>query len=102
LYGAAVFGDIAVNRTASYASSRWAALVLIAVTLMLTGCGRKGGLDLPPNVPVQPTAAAEGNAEADAAANKGTLFNPSFGMDRPPAATAGRKRDFVLDPLLND
>jgi hypothetical protein len=30
------------------------------------------------------------------------LFNPSFGMDKPPAATAGRKKAFVLDPLLND
>jgi predicted small lipoprotein YifL len=102
LYGAAAFGDIAVNRTASYASSRWAGLVLIAVTLALTGCGRKGGLDLPPNAPVQPTAAAEGTAEADAAASKGTLFDPSFGMNKPPTAPAGRKKAFVLDPLLND
>jgi predicted small lipoprotein YifL len=102
LYGAAAFGDIAVNRTTSSASSRRAAFVLIAVTLALTGCGRKGSLDLPPNTPMQPTAAAGGNVEADEAANKGTLFNPSFGMDKPPAATAGRKKAFVLDPLLND
>ena len=51
---------------------------------------------------MQPTASAGGNAEADAAANKGTLFDPSFGMDKPPAATPGRKKAFVLDPLLND
>jgi predicted small lipoprotein YifL len=102
LYGAAAFGDIAVNRTASSASSRWATLVLIAVTLALAGCGRKGALDLPPNAPMQPTASAGGTAEADPAANKGTLFDPSFGMDKPPAATAGRKKAFILDPLLND
>jgi predicted small lipoprotein YifL len=100
LYGAAAFGDIAVNRTTSSASSKWAALVLIAVTLALAGCGRKGGLDLPPNAPVQPTAAAE--PEPDAAANRGTLFDPSFGSDRPPAATKGTKKSFVLDPLLNN
>jgi predicted small lipoprotein YifL len=102
LYGAAAFGDIAVNRTASSASSKWAALVLIAVTLGLAGCGRKGALDLPPNAPMQPTASAGGNAEADEAVNKGTLFDPSFGMNKPPTAPAGRKKAFVLDPLLND
>jgi predicted small lipoprotein YifL len=91
-----------VNRTASSASSRWVGLVLITVTLALAGCGRKGALDLPPNAPMQPTASAGGNAEADAAANKGTLFDPSFGMDKPPVATPGRKKAFILDPLLND
>jgi predicted small lipoprotein YifL len=72
------------------------------MTLALAGCGRKGGLDLPPNAPVQPTAAAGVDAEAEAAANRGTLFDPSFGSDQPPAATKGRKKSFVLDPLLND
>jgi predicted small lipoprotein YifL len=72
------------------------------VTLGLAGCGRKGALDLPPNAPMQPTASAGGNAEADEAVNKGTLFDPSFGMNKPPTAPAGRKKAFVLDPLLND
>jgi predicted small lipoprotein YifL len=94
--------DIAVNRTTSSVSSKRAALVLIAVALALAGCGRKGGLDLPPNTPVQPTAAASGNAEADATANKGSLFDPSYGMNSPPAAAKGQKKPFVLDPLLND
>src|SRR5206468_10881325 len=66
--------DIAVNRTTSPASSRWAALVLIAVALALAGCGRKGMLDLPPNAPVQPTAAA---GEADMPAAKGNLDRKS-------------------------
>jgi predicted small lipoprotein YifL len=101
LYGAAAFGDFTVNRTTSPASSRWVALVLIAGTLALAGCGRKGGLDLPPNAPPQPTASAA-ETEAETAANKGTLFNPSYGSDTPPAATKGTKRPFVLDPLLKD
>ena len=87
-----------MNRTTSSASSRWAALVLIAVALALAGCGRKGMLDLPPNTPVQPNAAAE----ADAAPVKGSLFDPSYGMNAPPAAAKGQKKPFVLDPLLND
>jgi predicted small lipoprotein YifL len=70
------------------------------VTLALAGCGRKGALDLPPNAPMQPTASAGANAGAEP--DKGTLFDPSFGMDRPPAATAGKKKAFVLDPLLSD
>jgi predicted small lipoprotein YifL len=106
LYGAAAFGDIAVNRTTSSASSRWAALVLIAVTLALAACGRKGGLDLPPNASAQPATSAQSTATADseaaAAASRGTLFDPSFGSDKPPVATKGTKKPFVLDPLLND
>ena len=88
-----------MNRTTSPASSRWAALVLIAVALALAGCGRKGMLDLPPNAPVQPTAAA---GEADMPAAKGNLFDPSYGMNGPPTAPRGQKKAFVLDPLLND
>jgi hypothetical protein len=42
------------------------------------------------------------DADADAAANRGTVFDPSFGSDKPPAATNGRKKTFVLDPLLNE
>jgi hypothetical protein len=30
------------------------------------------------------------------------VFNPSYGADAPPTAPNGRKKAFVLDPLLND
>ena len=90
--------DIAVNSTTSSASSRRAALVLIAVALALAGCGRKGMLDLPPNTPVQSSAVAD----PDMAQAKGSLFDPSYGMNSPPAAAKGQKKPFVLDPLLND
>jgi predicted small lipoprotein YifL len=91
-----------VNRTTSPASSRWVTLVLITVALALAGCGRKGGLDLPPNAPVQPTASATSSTEADAAASKGNLFDPSYGMNNPPAAPKGQKKPFILDPLLGN
>ena len=102
MYGAGAFGELAVNRTTSSASSRGAAFVLIA--LALAGCGRKGALDLPPNaMAAQPTSSAPGavDAEAEAAANRGTVFDPSFGADRPPAATKGKKKPFILDPILD-
>ena len=89
-----------MNRTTSSASSRWAALVLIAVALALAGCGRKGMLDLPPNAYTGPTA-AEMDTDAEHA-SKPTVFNPTYGAEAPPAATKGRKKAFVLDPLLND
>jgi predicted small lipoprotein YifL len=98
-------GNFAVRSTASPAPSRWAALVLFAVTLALAGCGRKGGLDLPPNSAAPPTAAtANANTTAgDAETNKGSFFDPSSSAgDQPPAASKGRKRSFILDPLLNN
>jgi predicted small lipoprotein YifL len=87
------------------ASAPWAILVLTASALALAGCGRKGGLDLPPQASAQPTATAAPAPDPDAnsAANKGNaLFAPSNGVDEgAPAATKGRKKSFILDPLLD-
>ena len=43
-----------------------------------------------------------GKTEAERAASKPSVFNPTYGMDAGPAAPKGRKKPFVLDPLLND
>lgn len=67
--------------------------------LALGGCGRKGGLDLPPNAPPQAAAAAV-DAEAEQAPRPGGL-NPSYGGDAQPTAPKGRKKPFILDPLLD-
>ena len=92
-----------MNRTDRSTSSRWAIILLSAAVLALGGCGRKGGLDLPPNAAsAQATAAEQADAEADRAASKPSVFNPTYGMDAGPAAPRGRKKAFVLDPLLND
>ena len=61
-------GDHVVNRNYN-PTQRWAIIVLSAAVLALGGCGRKGGLDLPPNAP--------------------------------PVAPKGRRKAFVLDPLLD-
>ena len=99
LYGAARIGDFLVNWTSSPAASRWAIILLSAVVLALGGCGRKGGLDLPPNAP-QPTAAATGDT-ADQAAKTPSVFNPTYGSNAPVPTPKGPKRSFVLDPLLS-
>jgi predicted small lipoprotein YifL len=69
-----------------------------AALLALTGCGRKGALDLPPSAN-SPSAAAAPDSEAEAA-SKPSLFNPNYGADAPPTAPKGNKRPFILDPLL--
>jgi len=67
--------------------------------LALSGCGRKGGLDLPPNYAGAPVAASPADSDAEAAA-KPSVFNPTYGTDAAPAASKGRKKPFILDPLL--
>jgi predicted small lipoprotein YifL len=73
-------------------------MLVSAALLALTGCGRKGPLDLPPSA-TSPSVAAAPDSEAEAA-SKPSLFNPNYGADAPPTAAKGTKRPFVLDPLL--
>jgi len=79
----------------------WAIILLSAAVLALGGCGRKAGLDLPPNAPPQAAAVAQQNADHEPAASAPGVFNPYEGMDPPPAATKGGRKSFILDPLLN-
>ena len=88
-----------MNRTNSPPSSRWAIILVGVAVLALGGCGRKAGLDLPPNSG-QPVAAAPADSDADAAA-KPSVFNPYYGTDAPPVAPKGTRKSFILDPLLN-
>jgi len=90
-----------VSLTSSPASSRWAVILLSAAVLALAGCGRKGGLDLPPNSPSPTAAATQADVDAAREASKPSVFDPSYGADTPPAAAKGKKKPFVLDPLLN-
>jgi predicted small lipoprotein YifL len=87
-----------VNRNIS--PSRWAVILLGAAVLALGGCGRKSGLDLPPNAPPQSSLVAPTDTEAERA-NKPGVFNPTYGADAPQAASKGPKRSIILDPLLN-
>ncbi len=69
--------------------------------LALGGCGRKAGLDLPPNAPPLSAAPAAADSEAERAAQPG-VFNPTYGSETGPVASKGRKKPFVLDPLLGN
>ena len=93
-----------MNRKLGPTSSGWAIIVLGVAVLALGGCGRKGGLDLPPNASSQASSAAAPAADTDIEterAARGT-FNPSSGTGDPSAtAPRGRKKSFVLDPLLD-
>jgi len=89
--------------TSNYSPTRrgWAIILLSAAALALAGCGRKGGLDLPPNTPPQAAAAAQADADHEPAASAPSVFNPYYGTNAPPAAPKGGKRSFILDPLLD-
>jgi predicted small lipoprotein YifL len=90
-----------VNRNFRPTRRGWAIILLSAAVLALGGCGRKGGLDLPPNTPPQAAAAAQADADHEPAASAPSVYNPYYGSDAPPAAAKGSKRSFVLDPLLD-
>jgi predicted small lipoprotein YifL len=110
LYGAGRSGDIVVISKYCPTASGWAILVVCAAGLALGGCGRKGGLDLPPNAAAQPipgarpAVASSAPAPVDSqteAANQPSVFNPYYGTDAPPTASKGQKKPFILDPLLD-
>ena len=84
------------------AGSGWAIIVLSLTALALAGCGRKGPLDLLPTANAS-TANVAAPAEAETAAQKTpSLFNPTSGAEAAPEAAKGRKKPFILDPLLDD
>ena len=85
------------------AGSGWAIIVLSLTALVLAGCGRKGPLDLPPTATNAPMANGAAPADTETAAQKTpSLFNPGSGADAAPAAAKGRKKPFILDPLLDE
>jgi len=77
----------------------WAAIVLGVTAFALCGCGRKAGLDAPPNA----FSAAADSKPADTPAQTSNVFGPSFGEAHQPAAAPKAKtnRPFVLDSLLD-
>ena len=100
-----------MNRNSSPFSPRWAVVLLAASVLALSGCGRKGPLDLPPtgsqsqssgsqSPAAQSSAAAPTDTDAQRAATP-SVFNSTYGADAAPTAGKGPKRPFILDPILN-
>ena len=88
-----------MNRISTHLSSRWSVVLLLAATLALAGCGRKGPLELPPTASPESVAAAQANADHEPAP-KPSLFDPN--PEPSPAAPKVAKRPFLLDPLLGN
>jgi len=85
------------------AGSGWAIIVLSLTALALAGCGRKGPLDLPPTASSASTANIAPPTDTETEAQKTpSVFNPTYGADAVPAAAKGKKRPFILDPLLDE
>ena len=79
-----------MNRNYSPRPSGWTIILLSAVLVALAGCGRKGGLDLPP---AASSAAVAAPADTDAEeTRRPSVFNPYYGTEALPAATKGRKK----------
>jgi predicted small lipoprotein YifL len=96
-------GDLVVTAKFHPTGSGWAIIVLSLTALALAGCGRKGPLDLPPTASSASTAnvAAPTDTEMEAQRTP-SVFNPTYGSEAGPAATKGRKKPFILDPLLDE
>jgi predicted small lipoprotein YifL len=101
LYGAARIGDFVVTSNYRLTPSGWALILVGIAALALGGCGRKGPLDLPPTAAQSSTATPQVDSDAEHASQPG-VFNPTYGSDAQPAASQGRKKSFVLDPLLGN
>jgi predicted small lipoprotein YifL len=82
---------------------QWAALILILALFGLSGCGRRGALDLPPEVAARPkevvvqktTVTPEGSKTPVAEDVKAVEYTPGTAGFRPP-----ERYPFILDPLL--
>lgn len=90
-------GEFVVTSNYRPSSSGWAIILLSVTALALGGCGRKAGLDLPPNAAAQAQAT---DTDAERAAQPG-VFNSTYGAEAGPTAPKGGKKKFILDPLLD-
>lgn len=90
-------GTSDVTRPIHARRARWALAAVAVTALALGGCGRKGGLDLPPSVPQN--AAGDPIQEEARAPGSDNLLSPA--PDAPPVAGKGRKRRIIIDPLLD-
>lgn len=100
-------GSLIVNRSRHVCNPGWAVAALALAALALGGCGRKGPLDLPPSALAAPAVSTAPVASVAPVANDELDSGPSpifqVSPDEPPiAATKGRKKTFILDPLLGN
>jgi predicted small lipoprotein YifL len=70
----------------------------IALTLLLAGCGRKGGLDPPPGGYVLDPQLVRTPLSRQGAARP--VEKPAYDADGRPIPPEGEKKNFPLDPLI--
>jgi len=93
-----------VNSRNNPSFSKLTAIALIALTCALAGCGRKAGLDLPPDAPPE----AKTQSQSDYAATPGLsgsnvqseIYRPP-GSTNVPTAPRGEKKRIPLDAILD-
>ena len=99
-YNGRAFGDTGVTGNYRSAAAKLALLGAAALLIALGGCGRKTGLDLPPQAaapPPQPGTTAQAPRPAT---NPLGLLDPN-GQEEQPQAAPGRKKRIILDPILD-
>jgi predicted small lipoprotein YifL len=93
-----------VNSRNNPSFSKLTAIALIALICALAGCGRKAGLDLPPDAPPE----AKTQSQSDYAATpglsgsnvQGEIYRPP-GSTNVPTAPRGEKKRIPLDAILD-
>ena len=82
-------------------------LVLAVAALALAGCGRKGGLELPPGPATEPPVAAAPVSPSPFMPTYGTqqqedaaAVKNGFDAQGNPVAAPSTKKSFILDPIL--
>jgi predicted small lipoprotein YifL len=98
-------GISTVNRTSGLSNRVVALAVTAAFALALGACGRKGGLDLPPDAAAAPTAQAvqptDPTAKTGASAAQSNMFNTGNPSDRTPYAPKLPPKRILIDPILD-
>jgi predicted small lipoprotein YifL len=92
-------GTFGVNRIQG--SGKLALVGMALLALALSGCGRKSGLDLPPQVAAQPAATSGEAAPVQAPRSASPLSVFDTEDEDKPAAAQGRKRRIFLDNILD-
>lgn len=82
-------------------SSKITAVVLIALTCALAGCGRKGNLDLPPSTSSYQAAPGPLDDTSSAATAQGNLYETGTNSEKSLVAPKGAKKRIILDPILD-
>ena len=84
--------------------SKLTAIALIALTCALAGCGRKAGLDLPPDAPPEAKTQSQSDYAATPGLSGSNVQSEIYrlpGSTNVPTAPRGEKKRIPLDAILD-